>query len=216
MKKSVKTIATSFLVFSLIFFQATTSAQRFSITPSIRLGVLLTPPTPEELDYNPDIDYSDNFDMNPFNYGLGLQGLFGVGSTSSIRLGVDLGFKRVFSSTMNFDNTYIGLGISENLDREHAIDLELVFDKAFGKRFHLQAGAGPYFSIWKWTYDYNGPYAVDHQEDGGVAVNFGFLVAGSFDVYKKEHISIPVSFRLDGVIRYGILLAPMISTGITF
>lgn len=199
------------LMFNLIFISDKISAQRFTFSPTLRLGVLITPPTYSELGYNTD----DNFKMNPFNYGIGLQGLFGIGSTSTIKLGLELGFKKVFSATETLDNTDIGLGYSENIDKEHAINIHVIFDKAFGEKFHFQAGVGPHLTLWTWTYDYTGP-STTHSEDGGVGVNFGFMTSGVIYLLKSEHFNIPLALRLDCTVRYGVLLSPTISTGILF
>ncbi len=41
--------------------------------------------------------------MHPFNYGFGIQGLYGLGSNSTYRVGIDLGFGKLFNDTYTDD-----------------------------------------------------------------------------------------------------------------
>jgi hypothetical protein len=69
---------------------------------------------------------------------------------------------------------------------------------------------------WYWDYTYSGKYHDEYTEESGMEVSMGFLLSGGFDIPVNERISVPIMLRMDGLMRYGMLLNVSLSIGLSF
>jgi hypothetical protein len=73
-----------------------------------------------------------------------------------------------------------------------------------------------HFVAWYWDYTYEGKYHSEYKEETGLDATLGLLLTGGFDIPVSERVSMPIMARVDGLMRYGMLLTFSVSIGLTF
>ncbi|MCX6575784.1 MAG: SH3 domain-containing protein [Candidatus Aminicenantes bacterium] len=190
----------------------------FSLRPYAKLGMLLTPPSAADLNYiEVDGGNLDEFlDVATANFGGGIQLLFSLNPENTMRVGVDLGAQKLFSSVFNLGTSDI---VYEDIHNENEFAFYLLALLELRSRrspVFFQAGAGMHLVSWYWDYTYSGKYHDEYEEESGLEVNMGFLLSGGFDIPVNERISVPIMLRMDGLMRYGMMLNLSLSIGLSF
>lgn len=190
----------------------------FSLRPYAKMGMLLTPPSAAGLGYI-EVDggnLDELLDVATANFGGGVQLLFSLNPENSMRVGVDLGAQKLFSSVFTLETSDI---VYEDVHNENEFAFYLLALLELRSRrspVFFQAGAGMHLVSWYWDYTYSGKYHDEYTEESGLEVNMGFLLAGGFDIPVNERISVPIMLRMDGLMRYGMLLNVSLSIGLSF
>lgn len=183
---------------------------REGITRSyLKIGYLAGAPTAADLSYSDAAGGSveQYIDVSKNNYGLGGQFLFNFKetATATYRLGLDIGFQKLFSS--KFDTGASSLSfIDESYDEDREYDLYLLGVGEYvpaSLPVFFQAGLGVHLVHWQWESRHSGKYSADYDFDSGSAVNIGLLLAGGTKLELTPKITIPVMARIDSIIRYG-------------
>lgn len=186
---------------------APSSGGRFIIRPYAKVGLLLTPPTADDLGYEEvgGGSLEEYLDMNAFNFGGGAQFLMSLPGNPKLRIGMDVGFQTLFSST--FDAGAGGGGTiytDYNKDSEFAINLlGIVEYLPAGSGLILQGGLGGHFVFWSWRDVYESKYQNKDETETGTNFNFGLMAAAGLNLLGGQRLSIPVLIRLDYIMRYG-------------
>jgi len=190
----------------------------FSFRPYAKMGMLLTPPSAADLGYI-EVDggnLDELLDVATANFGGGVQLLFSLNPEKTMHVGVDLGAQKLFSSVFTLDTSDI---VYEDIHHENEFAFYLLALLELRSRrspVFFQAGAGMHLVSWYWDYTYSGKYHDEYTEESGLEVNMGFLLAGGFDIPVNERISVPIMLRMDGLMRYGMLLNLSLSIGLSF
>jgi len=190
----------------------------FSLRPYAKMGMLLTPPSAADLGYiEVDGGNLDEFlDVATANFGGGVQLLLSLNPENTMHLGVDLGAQKLFSSVFDLGTSDI---VYEDIHHENEFAFYLLALLELRSRrspVFFQAGAGMHLVSWYWDYTYSGKYHDEYEEESGLEVNMGFLLSGGFDIPVSERISVPIMLRMDGLMRYGMMLNLSLSIGLSF
>lgn len=197
-------IAPALVIILILAANSTAAQDGWSFRTYGKVGLLLTPPTTEELDYGSD-NLDDIHDMNALNYGFGIQVL--REREGSFSLGGEVGLQSLFSSVIHFG--WPGGGYDDSWDREWDIYVSplIEFPSANSDVF-FQCGPGLHVVIWHYLSQRSGYSNV------GVGVNFGLHGSVGYDMKLNERLSIPIAFRTDLMIRYGVMLQAGLTIGI--
>lgn len=186
---------------------APAAGKGFIIRPYAKVGLLLTPPSADDLGYT-DVDDSsleEYLDMNAFNFGGGAQFLLSLPRNPNLRIGMDVGFQTLFSST--FDTGAGGdstIYTDYNKDSEFAVSLlGIVEYLPAGSGLILQGGLGGHFVFWTWRDVYESKYQSKDETESGMDFNFGLMAAAGLNLLGGQRLSIPILLRLDYIMRYG-------------
>jgi len=190
----------------------------FSLRPYAKMGMLLTPPSAADLGYI-EVDggnLDELLDVATANFGGGIQLLFSLNPENTMHVGFDLGAQKLFSSVFTLETSDI---VYEDIHNENEFAFYLLALLELRSRrspVFFQAGAGMHLVSWYWDYTYSGKYHDEYTEESGLEVSMGFLLAGGFDIPVNERISVPIMLRMDGLMRYGMLLNVSLSIGLSF
>ena len=189
----------------------------FSLRPYAKMGVLLTPPSAADLGYI-EVDggnLDELLDVATANFGGGVQLLFSLNPEKTIHFGVDLGAQKLYSSVFDLGTSDI-ISVDVHNENEFAFYLLALLElRAPRSPLFFQVGAGMHLVSWYWDYTYSGLHD-EYTEESGLEANLGFLLAGGFDIPVNERISVPIMLRMDGLMRYGMLLNASLSIGLSF
>jgi hypothetical protein len=184
------------------------SARAVDIRPYLKLGYLAKGPSAADLDfYRVGGGNNDRYlDVNKTNFGAGVQ-FFPIENSNMlkglvVRLGVDAGVQRIFSSDYQSDPSALHWKT-----RESALSFLGVAELAPAKgsrSFFLQAGLGLDFVPWSDDADDHGIPEPD-ESYSGMGTNFAFMIAGGLGIPLGPSASIPIMLRIDNVFRYGSL-----------
>jgi len=195
--------------------------KKLSFRPYLKLGLLLTPPSAADLGYvnvDENVDMDQYLDVKTANYGAGLQAFLSLPNNPGLKLGVDFGLQKLFSS--RFDTGTADLPyIYEDYHDENEFDiylLGLVELAPRGSPLFVQAGLGGHFVSWSWTQNYESKYQSIHETKSGLGFNFGLMAAAGMNLRIGDSISVPISFRLDYLARYGALITAGVVVGFSF
>jgi hypothetical protein len=190
----------------------------FSLRPYAKMGMLLTPPSAADLGYI-EVDggnLDELLDVATANFGGGVQLLFSLNPEKTMHVGLDLGAQKLFSSVFTLETSDI---VYEDVHNENEFAFYLLAVLELRSRrspLFFQAGAGMHLVSWYWDYTYSGKYHDEYTEESGLEVSMGFLLSGGFDIPVNERISVPIMLRMDGLMRYGMLLNVSLSIGLSF
>jgi len=189
-----------------------------SFRPYAKFGVLATPPTAADLNYlNVDsVNLDQYLDVATFSFGGGVQVLFSLSPDNTINFGLDLGAQKLFSSIFDLGSGDI---VYEDIHHENEFSFYLLGLLEFRPRqspLFFQGGLGMHLVSWYWDYTYSGKYSDEYKEESGTEVNLGLMLAGGLDLPVNERISVPIMLRMDGLLRYGMLLNISLSIGLSF
>jgi hypothetical protein len=191
----------------------------FSFRPYAKMGRLLPPPSATDLNYiEVNRENLDEFlDVDTDNFGGGVQLLFSLNPENTAHVGVDLGAQKLFSSVFDLGTSDI---VYKDIRNENEFGFYLLGLLEFRPRrspLFLQVGAGIQVVSWYWESIYSDKYTdVYKKEESGLEVNMGLLLAGGFDIPLGQKFSVPIMLRMDGLMRYGLLLNVSLSIGLSF
>jgi Bacterial SH3 domain len=196
----------------------TSRKRSFSFRVYSKSGMLLTPPSATDLGYSSvdNVSLEEYLDLAAFNFGGGVQLLFSLNPENTMNFGLDLGAQKLFSSIFDTGTSDI---VYEDIHHENEFSFYLLglFElRSPQSPLFFQVGVGMHCVYWSWDYTYSGKYSNAYEEDSGLEVNVGFLLAGGFDIPVNDKISVPVMLRMDGLMRYGVLLNLSLSIGLSF
>lgn len=195
--------------------------KKFSFRPYLKLGLLLTPPSANDLGYinvDKNVDMDQYLDVKTADYGAGLQFFLSLPKNPSLKLGLDFGVQKLFSSRFDTGSSDLPY-IYEDYDDENEYDIYLVGLAELtprGSPFFLQAGLGGHFVSWTWTQNYESQYQSKHETKSGLGFSFGLMAAAGMNLRISDGISLPVSIRLEYLARYGALLTAGFVVGFSF
>jgi hypothetical protein len=150
------------------------------------------------------------------NFGGGVQLLFSLNPENTMHVGIDLGAQKLYSSVFDLGMSDIVYKDIHNENEYGFYLLGIVELRSPRSPFFFQIGAGIHLVSWYWEYIYSGEDSDVHQEKSGLEVNMGLLLAGGIDIPLSERISVPIMLRMDGLIRYGMLINTSLSIGLSF
>lgn len=199
------------------------AAAQLTYAPYLKVGYLFTPPSAADLDY---VDVGggslDEFlTVHSGNFGVGTQiylqeGKFGI-EKQGLRLGLDLGFQRLFSARFESneaDLSYIDQAYSD--ENEWGLNALALANYAPGESpVFFQAGLGANLVFWQWKYVYHSIYQDTENVESGTEVNLGILLAVGMNL-QAGNTDIPVMFRIDDVFRYGSTATASVMIGMPF
>jgi len=190
----------------------------FSLRLYGKIGKLLTPPSAADLNYfeagGGNLD--EFLSVATANFGGGIQLLFSLNPENTKRVGVDLGVQKLYSSVFNLGTSDIVYEDIQNEKEFAAYLLGLLELRPRRSPLFLQVGAGMHLIYWSWDYTYSEKYYEEHKENSGLEVNMGFLLSTGLDIPLSKWISVPITLRMDGLLRHGMLINASISIGLSF
>jgi len=190
----------------------------FSLRPYGKIGKLLTPPSAADLGYfeagGGNLD--EFLSVATANFGGGIQLLFSLNPENTMHFGVDLGAQKLYSSTFNLGTSDIVYEDIQNEKEFVAYLLGLLELRPRRSPLFLQVGAGMHLVYWSWDHTYSEKYYEEHKKNSGLEVNMGFLLSTGLDIPLGKWISVPIMLRMDGLMRYGMLLNVSLSIGLSF
>jgi hypothetical protein len=183
-----------------------------------KMGKLLTPPSAADLSYfEAGGGNLDKFlSVAQDNFGGGFQLLFSLNPENTTRVGVDLGAQKLYFSTFNPGTNESVYEDIQNEKEYASYLLGLLELRSRRSPLFLQIGAGMHLIYWSWDYTYRELYYEEHKENSGFEVNMGFLLSAGFDIPLAQWISIPITLRMDGLLRHGSLINASASIGLSF
>ena len=206
-------------IFILLFFTSSgySQARKSSVmTPYVKFGYLFVAPTASDLDYtSTEGENLDQYlDLNKINFGLGLQALFN--SSSTVRLGADIGLQTLFSS--EYDIGSAGGSIYEDYHTNNEqdlyilgiVELELEHTPIF-----FQAGGGMHLVLWQWEYNYSSSYQSINEVESDSDLNFGLSILAGVNI-PVGNLLLPIFVRLDQIFRYDSIITGSAGLGLTF
>jgi len=208
-----------FPVFILLFFTGGVNSQTRKssvLTPYVKAGYLLASPSASDLGYTSTegTNVDEYLDLNKTNFGFGLQALFN--SSSTTRLGVDIGLQTLFSS--NYDIGSSGGSIYEDYHINDEQDLYILGIIEFELKhtpIFFQAGGGMHLVFWQWEYHYSSLYQDINEVENDSDLNFGLSILAGVNI-PIGNINLPITFRIDQIFRYGSTITGSVSVGLTF
>jgi len=214
------------LCFTLLFLGMAAggpAAAQTTYLPYVKAGYLFTPPSAADLDYVAVGGGSlDEFlTVHSGNFGVGAQmylqaGSFGI-QKQDLRMGIDLGFQRLFGARFESneaDLSYIDQAYSD--ENEWGLNaLALAHYAPAELPVFFQVGLGPSLVFWQWKYVYHSIYQDTENVESGSEVNLGILLAVGMTL-KAGNTEIPVMFRVDDVFRYGSTATASVMVGMIF
>jgi hypothetical protein len=197
------------ITLSIVLVTGTGHAREGISRSYLKLGYLAGAPTAADLSYS-DADgasMEQYIDLSKNNYGLGGQFLFNFKETAAAtyRIGVDIGFQKLFSSKLDTGSSSLSF-IDEDYDEDKEYDLYLLGVGEYAPAslpVFFQAGLGAHIVHWQWESHHSGKYSSNYDFASGTAVNVGLLLAGGTKLELTPKITIPVMARIDSIIRYG-------------
>jgi hypothetical protein len=193
----------------------------FLIRPYLKVGFLLTPPSADDLGYvsaDAGGDLDQYLTVNKGNFGAGLQVFLPVALAPSLKLGLDVGFHKLFSSRFDTGAADISF-IYEDYDEDSDYDVHVLGLAEMvpnGSPFFLQGGLGGHFVHWSWTENYESKYQSIHETKSGTDFVLGLMAAAGTSLKVGDRVSLPISIRLDYLFRYGSLLTAGLVVGLSF
>ncbi len=195
--------------------------KKFSFRPYLRAGLLLTPPSANDLGFK-SVDANSDLDqfltVKKGNFGAGLQMFLPLSKNPSLKWGLDFGAQKLFSSRFDLGIQNIpGIYEDYHLESEYEIYLLAIVELTpAGSPFFIQGGAGGHFVKWSYEFNFEGQYDSEHKTGGGMDFNFGLMAAAGTNLRISDGISLPVSIRLEYLARYGALLTAGLVVGFSF
>ena len=190
----------------------------FSLRPYGKIGKLLTRPSAADLGYfeagGGNLD--EFLSVATANFGGGIQLLFSLNSENTMQFGVDLGVQKLYSSVFDLGTSDIVYEDIRHKNEFAAYLLGLLELRPRRSPLFLQVGAGMHLVTWDWVWTYSGKYEEEHKEDSGFEINMGFLLSTGLDIPLGKWISVPIMLRMEGLMRYGMLINASVSIGLSF
>jgi hypothetical protein len=184
----------------------TQSAHAFGVRPYLKVGYLLNGPSADDLGYTlvGGGNLDQYLDVNKMNFGAGVQ-VFAIESNKmlqgfTLRLGIDAGVQRLFTSTFQSDPLNYRWSTSEMAFSFLGV-VELATAKIPVPLF-LQAGLGLDFVLWSWQQEL---HDQAYDDNSGLGTNLAAMVAGGVSIPLSPNATIPIMLRIDNSFRYGSL-----------
>jgi hypothetical protein len=208
----IKTLLNSVSLIMLVFLALLSDKAQAQITylrPYGHIGILLTPPGDEELGSS---RFISTVEMNPLNYGFGLQPFFRTfRDSSTLKIGFDFGWSRIFYSDVVIKDPSVSISGHTTVDTWTNIKKENSF-RTHGiiefypenRSIFIQAGIG--LNVVFRTYS-------------GKNTNYirpSFMAALGFSLFKSKKVSVPIIVRFDNqyATDYGLLISANIMSGV--
>lgn len=187
------------------------SQSGLTLRPYVRAGLNLTPPTLEELEYSgPTIGFEQR--TNPIAAGAGAQVLM---QRENLKIGLDVGAGSLFRNLVI--NDVPGIGTSNHLDQEFSIYTLALVEKMLTETVFVQGGAGLHFCPWVYEYYYESEnYRDQRTYYSGVGTSFAIMLAVGTEIPISSNVNLFVLAKLDGIIRYGLMLPITGNIGLSF
>jgi hypothetical protein len=206
-------------IFILLFFTSSAYSQTHKLsvmTPYVKVGYLLAAPTASDLDYSStEGENLDKYlDLNKINFGFGLQALFT--SSSTIRLGADIGLQTLFSSKYDLGSS--GGSIYEDYHINNEQDLYVLGIVEFKLKhtpIFFQAGGGMHLVLWQWEYHYSSSYQSINEVENDSDLNFGLSFLAGVNI-PAGNMLLPIFVRFDQIFRYDSTITGSAGLGLTF
>ncbi len=212
MKIKILTAIFALLSSTFVFGQGT-----LSLRPYLRAGINMLPPTLEDLDFvDPPTDAEVH--KTPISAGAGVQILIpsisgAIGLDETYKMGMDVGATTIFFNKVIYDE---GVGTANYFDEEYSVYLMPFLEKSLGEVFFLQGGVGLHILPWFYEYYYESNNYTDSDEYySGVGFSGGFMFAGGMRVSLGSRSGLFLLGKMDGIIRYGLMLPVTINAGFT-
>ena len=205
------------LVFIFFISSGYSQLRKSSVmTAYAKVGYLLASPSASDLGYSSTegTNVDKYLDLNKINFGIGLQALFNSGST--LRLGVDIGLQKLFSS--KYDIGASGGNIYEDYHSNNEQDIYILGVAEFdlkGTPIFFQAGGGMHLVLWQWEYHYSSLYQNIDEVENDSALNFGLSILAGVNI-PVGNLNLPVFARIDQIFRYGSAITGSAGIGLTF
>lgn len=183
--------------------------EEFNLKPYVRVGVNLLPPSLEDLDFSGGMPGAEII-RNPLSAGAGVQ----ISTMmNELRVGFDVGATTMFINTVRYDQ---GVGISNYVDEEYSVYLLGFVQKPLGELFFVQGGGGIHICPWYYEYHYESAnYTDTYDEYYGVGYSLGLMVGLGTEIPLSPNINLFMLGKLDGIIRYGIMLPLTVNAGLS-
>ncbi len=206
------------LLLGAVAVQAQHADKRPIVRPYIGIGSMLNAPSADELGYM-DADggnldqYLKHKKTSPC---LGLQVL--VPWKDRIRLGGEIGFRRLFSSEFNTGTSDISF-INEDYDTETELEvtlLGLIEYQPSPSGLFLMGGVGLHVVRWEYESQYESTYSSADKYYSGTETNFGLMGTVGYRIDLTPNLSAPVMVRVDYLLRYNDLFPVSLTVGLDF
>jgi hypothetical protein len=191
-----------------------------NIRPYLKLGYLAAGPNAADLGYasvdNTSLD--QYLSVSGANFGGGVQVLTPLSGRKNLRIGAELGFQTLFSSHYDaFGSPTKSTTADYHDDSELEFSLLGVVELLPGESpFFLQGGLGGHFVLWKSRYVHEGIAGNTDETETGTSFNFGLMAAAGLSLQAGNRLTIPISVRLDYIIRYRGFIAASAVIGFSF
>jgi len=187
------------------------------IRPYGKLGYLLSTPSAADLGFvlvgGGSLD--EGLDKSSANYGLGVQLMFPMQKTwiekTETRIGVDLGFQKLFSYTFQADP-------SSSKWTGDEVDFYIVGVVEFAMAespFFFQGGLGLHFVFWSEDREFDGTYSYSYGSDSGTSTQLGIALAGGVDLAAGEKLKVPIIVQLDNIFVHDYMPTLSVMAGVT-
>ena len=202
----------------LLCLSAVQAGERPVIRPFAGIGTLMGAPSASDLDYvdadGGDLNqYLKQKKMSPF---AGVQVL--VPFKPRLRLGGELSYRRLFSSTFNTGSSDISF-INTDYDTDAEYDLAvlgIIEYQPASSMFFIMGGAGMHIVRWTFDSEYDSKYSYSSSSYGGSGTNLGIMGAGGVRLPLSPTLSMPVMARFDYIMRYGGMIPLSLTAGLEF
>jgi hypothetical protein len=179
---------------------------------------MLNAPSADELGYvDADGGNLDQFlEHKKSSVCLGVQAL--IPWKDNLRLGGELGFRRLFTSTFNTGSSDISY-INEDYDTDTEYDLSLlalIEYQPSPSGFFLLGGAGMHIVRWEYDSQYESTYSSADNYYSGTGTNLGLMGAAGFRLQLTPKLTAPIMLRLDYILRYNDLFPVSLTAGLEF
>ena len=192
--------------------------ERPVVRPYLGLGSMLNAPSAEALGYidadGGNLDEYLEHDKGGLCFGVQIL----VPWKPQLRLGGELGYRRLFKSTFNTGSSDLDF-INEDYDTDTEHDLSLLGLIEYSlepSNFFLLGGAGMHIVRWEFESEYESSYSSADSFDSGTGTNFGLMGAAGMNFALTPKLTLPVMVRLDYILRYDDLFPVSVSAGLQF
>jgi hypothetical protein len=101
------------------------------------------------------------------------------------------------------------------VDEEYSVYVLPFVQKSLGEQFYLQGGAGIHICPWYYEYYYESAnYTDTYDEYYGVGYGLGLMLGLGTEIPLSEKADFFLLGKLDGILRYGIMLPLTINAGV--
>ena len=199
---------------------AGSTSKLFSITPYIKIGYLMAAPNANDLGYiSADGENLDQYlDMGKNNFGGGVQIFYNM--NPAFKLGIDIGYQKLFSSTYDLGNAAIDSRINYDYFTENEQDLYILALTEFSLYngsipVYIQPGIGLHMVFYQYHYNFSSINSSNYDESIGTEFHPGLtaiigtrLPIGNFEM--------PLFLKFNHIFMYGATIAASIGAGLTF